>query len=92
MAGLKRMQLITKKDRCNVFDTRTQTEVECGIRMLAYMVIFRSMDLQDLRVEEIIERIKNQVATEKGFSGDLAERRRKNIHRLLQIEQAKVKK
>ena len=64
------------------------TEVECGIRMLAYMVMFRNMDLQNLRVEEIIERIKNQVATEKGFSGDLAERRRKNIHRLLQIEQA----
>jgi hypothetical protein len=51
-----------------------------------------SMDIKQLRDGQIIQRIKNQITTEKGFSGDLAERRRRHMHRLIQNEQEKVKK
>jgi hypothetical protein len=84
--------LITKKEKCTVLKTRGQTEVECGVRMAAYMVLFRSMDLQQLRDAQILERIKGQVATEKDFAGELAVHRRRAIHRLLVNEQAKLRK
>jgi hypothetical protein len=89
---LKQMNLITKKDRCTVLKTRGQVEAECGVRMAAYMVLFRSMNLQQLRDGQIIQRIKGQVATEKGFAGDLAAHRRRVIHRLLVNEQATLRK
>ena len=88
---LKQMNLITKKEKCTVLKTRGQTEVECGVRMAAYMVLFRSMDLQQLRDGQILERLKGYVAREKSSAGNLAAQRRTNIHRLLEEEQAKVK-
>ena len=92
MSGLKRMKLIKKKDRCIIIDTKIQTEVECGVRMLAYMILFRSMDLQNMRSAQIIERINSQATKEKGFHGDLAERRRRHVHNVLQKEQEKNRK
>ena len=83
---------MAKKDTTVTLDTRGQTEVECGIRMLSYMVLFRSIGINQLRDGQIIQRIKNQIATEKGFSGDLAERRREHMHTLLQKEQEKIRK
>ena len=88
---LKQMNLITKKEKCTVLKTRGQTEVECGVRMAAYMVLFRSMDLQQLRDAQILGTIKSQVAKEKGFKGDLAERRRRHMHMMLQNEQEKIR-
>ena len=88
---LKQMNLITKKDKCIALDTQDQTEVECGVRMAKYMVLFRSMDLQHLRDGQILERLKGYVAREKSSTGNLAAQRRTNIHRLLEEEQAKVK-
>jgi hypothetical protein len=88
---LKELNLITKKDRCIALDAKDQREVECGARMATYMVLFRSMDLQQLRDGQVMERIKGYVAREKGFSGDLAAHRRSNVHRVLEEEQAKVK-
>ena len=90
--SLKRLNLITKKDRCTVLDTQTQTENECGIRMVTYMVLFRSMDIQQLQDAQILQRLKGQVARERSFPANLAAHRRTNIHRLLQHEQAKMKK
>jgi Ulp1 family protease len=89
---LKQMNLITKKDKCTVLKTRGQAEVECGVRMAAYMVLFRSMNLQQLRDAQILQRIKSHMATENGFAGELAAHRRKAIHRLLVNEQAKIRK
>jgi Ulp1 family protease len=88
---LKEVHLITKKDKCIALDTQDQTEVECGVRMATYMVLFRSMDLQQLRDGQILERLKGYVAREKSSAGNLAAQRRTNIHRLLEEEQAKVK-
>ena len=67
------------------------TPLYVGVRMAAYMVLFRSMEIQQLRDGQIMERLKGYVAREKGCSGDLAAHRRSNIHRLLQNEQAKTK-
>ena len=89
---LKQMKLTTKKDKYMVLDTKNQTEAECGVRMAAYMVLFRSMEIQQLRDAQILERIKGQVATEKDFAGELAVHRRRAIHRLLANEQAKLRK
>ena len=73
-------------------DTKGQTENECGIRMAAYMVLFRSMDIKKIIDGQVIQRIKGQVNTEKGYPGNLAAHRRKTIHRLLVNEQALMKK
>ena len=89
---LQQMKLTTKKDKYMVFDTKNQTEAECGVRMAAYMALFRSMDIQKMKDGQIIQKIKGQVAREKGFSGDLAAHRRRHIYTILQNEQAKVRK
>ena len=90
--NMKRISLIGKKDKIITLDTRGQTEVECGVRMIAYMVIFRNMEITKLSDGQISENIKSQVAREKGFTGDLAERRRKHMHIMLMKEQNKMKK
>jgi hypothetical protein len=87
---LKQLNLITQKDKCMVLDTKLQTQSECGIRMAAYMVLFRSMDLQQLRDAQILQRIKSHVTTEMGFAGELAAHRRRAIHRLLVNEQETI--
>jgi hypothetical protein len=89
---LKQVNLITKKDNCNVLDTIDQTENECGIRMASYMVMLRSMDIQHIRDEEIIRRIKRYVAGERKNPKTLAAYRRLTLHRLLENEQAEMKK
>ena len=89
---LKQLNLITKKDRCTVLDTKIQTENECGIRMVAYMVLYRYMDIPQLKDTQILQKLNWQVATEKSFPGNLAAHRRTTIHRLLENEQALMKK
>jgi hypothetical protein len=59
--------------------------------MIADMALFRNKDLQKLRNEQIIGTIKSQVAKEKRFSGNLAERRRRHMHMMLQNEQEKIR-
>ena len=59
---------------------RQHTELECGVRMADYMIFFRSIDFQQTREIEIIERLKGYVAREKKFKGDLAAKRRNTIH------------
>jgi hypothetical protein len=61
--------------------------------MLGYMILFRSMDLQNMRDAQILERISSQATKEnKGLHGDLAERRRKHMHNVLQKELEKIRK
>ena len=55
-------------------------------------MIFRNMEITKLSDGQISENIKSQVAREKGFTGDLAERRRKHMHIMLMKEQNKMKK
>ena len=88
---LKELNLINKKDKCTILDTISQTESECGARMVSYMVMLRSMDLQSIRDEEIIRRIKRYVAGERTNPKTLAAHRRLTIHRLLVKEQAEIK-
>jgi hypothetical protein len=89
---LIKMGMIKKKDKCTALNTRQQTELECGIRMAAYMTLFRSIEFQQTRDSEIIERIKGYVTNEKNFQGDLAAHRRLKIHRLIKAEQELIKK
>ena len=86
------MGMITRKDKCTALNTRQQTKLECGIRMAAYMTLFRSIDFQQTRETEIIERIKGYVAREKNFKGDLAAHRRNTIHTLVKNEQELIRK
>ena len=72
--GLVKMNLLKKKDKSTALTTKIQTESECGVRMVAYMKMMRSMDLESIRSEEIIERIKSYVTRERSFPGDLAAR------------------
>ena len=88
---LIKMKLITKKDKSTVLKTKIQTENECGVRIVAYMIMMRNMDLQNRRSAEIIAKIKSYVARERGFTGDLAAHRRLTIHRLIKNEQARIK-
>ena len=55
---LKRIRLMAKKDTTVTIDTKGQTEAECGVRMLTYMILFRSMNVSQLRDGQIIQRIK----------------------------------
>ena len=89
---LIQLNLIHRRDKCTVLDTVGQTEKECGIRMVGYMVLFRSMNIQQLKDAQIVQRIKGQVTTEKRFPGNLAAYRRMKIHKLLESEQAQMKK
>ena len=86
------MGMITRKDKCTALNTRQQTKLECGIRMAAYMTLFRSIDFQQTRETGIIERIKGYVAREKNFKGDLAAHRRNTIHTLVKNEQELIQK
>ena len=88
---LIKMGMITRKDKCTAVNTRQQTELECGIRMAAYMMLFRSIDFQQTRATAIIERIKGYVANERNFQGDLAARRRLHIYTLIKAEQELIK-
>ena len=90
--NLKKVNLIGKKDRCIAMNTVGQTERECGIRMAAYMTLFRSLDVQHLNTEEIINRTNRYVAHERNFTDDLAARRRADIHRMLETEQKLIRK
>jgi hypothetical protein len=88
--GLKRLQLITNKDRCIVLDTKGQSEKECGIRMTAYMVLFRSINTSD-KGEKTVARLKRYTARERTFLGDLAVQRRSDMFRIIKNEQDRIK-
>ena len=87
-----KLKLIKNKDGFIALDTKEQTEVECSARMATYMTLFRSMDIQKSTDGQIIQIIKGYVAREKMSAGNLANKQRINMHRLLAEEQAKVKK
>ena len=89
---LRRMGLIGGKDKCNAMTTTEQTETECGVRMVAFMVLFRSINIQSTRTEEIIKIIQRYVASEKKHRATLAAQKRKNISRLLENEQKLIRK
>ena len=89
---IKQIGLMARKDTISALATKGQTEVEYGVRMLAYMVLFRSMEIGKLRDKQIIAKIKGQLATEARHTGDLAERRRRHMYMLLLDEQKKIKK
>ena len=89
---LKKMRLMRKKDKCIVSKTIEQTEVECGIRMAAYMTLIRSIDVKHLRANEIISKVNKYVACERNFTKELAACRRSDIHRMLENEQQLIKK
>ena len=72
--------------------TIEQTEIECGIRMAAYMTLIRSIDVNHLRADEIISKVNKYVACERNFTKELAACRRSDIHRMLENEQQLIKK
>ena len=89
---LIKMGMIKKKDKCTALNVIQQTEVECGIRMAAYIMLFRKIDFQQTSYTEIIARIKGYVARERNFKGNLAAHRRKTIHTLVKNAQEQITK
>ena len=74
-----------------MLDTKGQSEKECGIRMTAYMVLFRSINTSD-QGKKTVARLKRYTARERTFLGDaLAEQRRSDMFRLIRNEQDRIK-
>ena len=69
-----------------------QTETECGVRMAAYMILFRSLDIKQTKTEDIINIIQGYVASERKHKATLSAKRRKDISRLLKYEQKLIMK
>ena len=86
------MGLIEGKDKCIAMNTTEQTETECGVRMVAYMVLLRSINIQSTTTEEVIKTFQRYVASEKKHRATLAAQKRKNISRLLENEQKLIRK
>ena len=83
---LKKIGLITKRETCEVLNTCMQTEGECGIRTMEYMMQFKDWATKDNEAREIIECMKKFVLCETKDRSRLARRYRHKIHRTLQEE------
>ena len=84
---MKYMNLIRQQDKCKAMRTIGQTETECGVRMAAYMILFRSLDIKQTKTEDIINIILGYVASERKHKATLSAKRRKDRSRLLKCEQ-----
>ena len=83
---LKKIGLITKKETCEVLDTCLQTEGECGIRTMTYMMQFKKWAIRDVETTGVIKRMKNFIVREKKDRKNLAHRYRSRIHQAVQEE------
>ena len=84
------IKLAIASDTWQVMKTRLQTEHECGIRMVMYMMKFRTWTMADTQPNEFQERISRLVGEEKADSDNLAEKYRKQLHGILKDELRRI--
>ena len=89
-AGLMKINLAMKGDQWEKMDLRVQTERECGIRTVTYMLKFKEWATRQLNSEEIVRRINEVVENEKTDPGNLADKYRSVLNLLLRNEQRKI--
>ena len=85
------IDLATKGDSWEVMDTRPQTEHECGIRMVMYMIRLKewAMVAQN-KSYNIAMKMKWFISDEKKRNGDLAAQYRKELYSILKKEQKEI--
>ena len=87
---LIRFKLIEESDAWEALSLKEQTEQECGIRMVIYMLRFMDWARTGEQPHRIITRIHKTISHEQVDTDDLASKYRKYIHQLLKREQGKL--
>ena len=83
--------LAAKNDSWESMDARPQTEHECGIRMVIYMIRFKQWArmAQD-KPHDTVRKMKWLIGEEKRNNGDLAADYRKELYNALKEEQRRI--
>ena len=87
---LIRIKLLEESDAWEALSLREQTEQECGIRMVRYMLEFMEWARTGEQPHRIITQVHKAIANEKALTEDLASKYRNYIHQLLKKEQDKL--
>ena len=88
-----KVNLTTKEDRWETMDLRPQTERECGIRTVTYMLHFNEWAREQIHSNDIVKRINRIVTHEKNDKSDsasLAAKYRRELNALLRNEQRRM--
>ena len=80
---LMAIHLMEKTDKCCPMDVRRQTEQECGVRMMDYMLMIRESVNRNNEATTIIRQISRNIEVEKKSTQDLAKGIRRKISNLL---------
>ena len=83
---LKKIGLIAKNEPCEVLNTFLQTEGECGIRTMEYMMRFKQWATRSMEANEITVQLIRIISCERQDRQNLARNYRHKIHRALQEE------
>ena len=89
-ANMMKVNLTTKEDHWEAMNLRPQTERECGIRTVTYMLKFQEWAKGQLQSIDIVRRIKEVVQNEKSDPANLAVKYRKELSELLRNTQMRM--
>ena len=83
---------LEENDAWEALSLKEQTEQECGIRMVVYMLRFMEWAQMQKEPHKIIQQIHATTTNEKEDTSDLASKYRRYIHQLVKREQDNLKK
>ena len=76
---LMAINLIDETDNCIPMNVKRQTEQECGVRMMNYMVMFKEWVNRNNEARSIIRQLNRATKAERKGESDLAKASRKKI-------------
>jgi hypothetical protein len=80
---LMALHLMDETDTCLPMDVKRQTEQECGVRMLNYMMLYKERVDRENGAQNIIRQMKRATKAENKRTHDLAKASRKNVSKFL---------
>jgi hypothetical protein len=80
---LMAIHLMEKTDTCLPVDVKRQTEQECGVRMMNFMLMIRECVDRNNEAPQIIRKINRNTKVERKSTNDLAKATRRKISNLL---------
>jgi hypothetical protein len=85
---LMAIHLMEETDKCWPMDVKRQTEQECGVRMMTYMMMYKECVDRNNEAPHIIRQISRNTKVEKKSTHDLAKATRRTISNLLKSRKA----
>ena len=80
------INLMDETDKCIPLNLKRQTEQECGVRMMNYMLMFKEWVDRNKEAHHIIRQLTRATKSERKEKSDLAKASRKKISDLLKIQ------